>query len=269
MNRLEIMELAARQAGKFMLGSDELNSSTQKTGIKDFVTVADIKSQDLIRKRLKEHFPDTVILSEEDPEAERRVVYAPDFTGFVLDPIDGTYNFKRDMRESAVSIGYMENGISVAGVVFDPYRDELYKAELGTGAFRNGQPIHVSDQTELAGANIATSNGYNDEAAVRNLRRQIAIFEQAGVMPWSSLPGSAVLALVWVACGRIDAIHHTGFKPWDNAAALVICQEAGAQTLALQGGKAKFTDSSLLVGTHTVVEQLADIFTKLPKELLA
>jgi len=267
MNRLEIMEQAARAAGQFMLGANS-GVTTEKSNVKDFVTVADIKSQDLIRTQLREHFPEAVILSEEDPEDERQALYQQDYSGFVLDPIDGTYNFKRDMRESAISIGYVENGVPVAGVVYDPYRDELYKAEQGKGAFRNNEPIRASDQTDLRGANVATSNGYDDEAAIRNLRRQIAIHEQTGVMPWTSISGSAVLALVWVACGRIDAIHHTGFKPWDNAAALLICQEAGAITLALQGEPAKFTDAALLVGTPKIVEQLNEIFHKLPKELL-
>ena len=269
MSRLELMKQAARAAGVFMLGAADMTESTEKSGATDFVTVADIKSLDLLRKSLLENFRGTDVLSEEDSEEERKQLYEPGFTGFVLDPIDGTYNFKRGMKESAISVGYIENGKSIAGVIYDAYKDELFEAELGSGARLNGEPIHVSDQKELAGSSVATSNGYDYNAAVRNLQRQIAIHEQTGIMPWISCPGSAVLVMAWIACGRVDALHHTGFKPWDNAAAFVINQEAGATIMRLDGGEATFTDSKLLIGTPAIVDQLHEIFQKIPAELLA
>ena len=96
---IEVMKEAALAAGSYMLNSDE-REQTNKTNTKDFVTVADIKSQDIIRDKLRQKFPDTIILSEEDTEEERRQLYVSGYTGFVLDPIDGTYNFKRAMKES-------------------------------------------------------------------------------------------------------------------------------------------------------------------------
>jgi myo-inositol-1(or 4)-monophosphatase len=270
MNLLDIMEQTAREAGAFMLGADDQDGqSRQKTNSKDFVTVADIKSQDIIRGRLRAAFPDAIILSEEDPKEERAAMYETGFTGFVLDPIDGTYNFKRDMRESAISIGYIVEGVSVAGVIFDPYRDELFAAEQGRGVVRNGKSIGVSKQTDLANANVATSNSYDDEAMARNLRRQLAIYEQTGTMPWTSCPGSGVLIMAWVACGRIDAYHHNGIKPWDNAAAFCIVREAGGEILDLQGREAPFMTSTLLIGTPEIVAQLRRVFKALPEELIS
>src|SRR5665213_3172912 len=125
MNRIEIMKSVAREAGEFMLGAQHLREHSQKSNAKDLVTLADLKSQSIIREKLVAAFPDEVILSEEDLEEERKALYEPDFSGFVIDPIDGTYNFKRDMRESAISIGYIENGQPVAGVIYDPYKDCL------------------------------------------------------------------------------------------------------------------------------------------------
>src|SRR4051812_47259228 len=107
---ISILRQIAKEAGTFMRGAADDRASTDKTNAKDFVTVADIKSQDLIRRRLLEHYPQATILSEEDDEAVRTPMFKPDFTGFILDPIDGTYNFKRDMQESAISIGYIEDG---------------------------------------------------------------------------------------------------------------------------------------------------------------
>ncbi|HET7320650.1 MAG TPA: inositol monophosphatase family protein [Candidatus Saccharimonadales bacterium] len=269
MSNLEVMKDAAVAAGKFMRGAGNQTEHTQKSNAKDFVTVADIKSQDLIRKQLNEAFANTVVLSEEDSEEERKQLYAPNFTGFILDPIDGTYNFKRGMQESAISIGYIENGESVAGVVYDPYKDELYEAELGKGALMNGQPIHVSGQSDLEGAAVAFSNSYDDKAMARTLKRHVAIYEQSGVMPWTSCPGSGILIMAWVACGRIDAYHHNGIKPWDNAAAFIIAKEAGATILDLQGNDAKFTTSTLNIGTPAIVNKLQQIFSSLPAELLS
>lgn len=269
MNRLSIMKAAVLEAGEFMLGAKDQTESETKANANDFVTVADIKSQNMIRKHLIGFYPDTLIISEEDSEDDRQKLLDPDFTGFVLDPIDGTYNFKRDMRESAISIGYIESGQSIAGVIYDPYRKELYEAEKGHGARCNDGPIQVSSQIELAGSSIATSNGYDYEAAKRNLLREIAIYETTGIMPWISCPGSAVLTLAWVACGRVDAIHHTGFKPFDNAAAIIINREAGARVLTLDGREATFIDDKLLVGTPAIVDQLQAVFDQLSLKLLS
>lgn len=268
MTDINVLRIAALEAGQYMLGSDE-RQSTDKTNLKDFVTVADIKSQDILRTKLAAEFGGAVILSEEDDEAARAPMYEADFTGYVLDPIDGTYNFKRDMRESAVSIGYIENGQPVAGVVYDPFKDELFEAELGMGAKRNGQPIHVSNQQAIEGASIGTSNSYDDAAMARNLKRQLAIYEQTGHMPWLHAHGSGVLIMTNIACGRFDAYHHNGLKPWDNAAAFLIMREAGATVQALDGRGAAFTSSTVLCGVPAVVEQLREVFDRIDPALLS
>lgn len=258
----------ARMAGEFMLGASAHTQQTDKTNRKDFVTVADIKSQNIIIEELQTAFAGVAVLSEEQPEAARAAMYEDDFTGFVIDPIDGTYNFKRDMRESAVSIGYIEQGSPKAGVIYDPYKDELFTAIAGQGALRNGQPIHVSSQAGLDAASIATSNSYDDEAMARNLRRHLAIYEQTRVMPWTNCPGSGVLILAYVACGRFDAYHHNGLKPWDNAAAFLLIREAGGVVYTLEGHEAPFTSSTVLAATPKVGHELKKVFAKVDSSLL-
>lgn len=262
------MKKAALKAGVFMRSSTE-RESTEKTNVKDFVTVADIKSQDILRGELLRTFPDAVILSEEDPEEARAAMYTSDFTGFILDPIDGTYNFKRDMRESAISIGYIENGEPAAGVIYDPYRNELFETQKGKGARKNGETINVSSQSELSGASIATSNSYDDKAMERNLRRHLAIYEVTGTMPWMSCPGSGVLILAWVACGRIDAYHHNGLKPWDNAAGFLLVREAGGVVHDLAGKTdAPFTAAAMIAGSPKIVSLLEEAFAAADQALL-
>lgn len=261
------MKSAARSAGKFMAGSTD-TTHTEKSNAKDFVTIADIKSQDIIRDELQKNFPDAVILSEEDDEAKRQAMFAPDFTGYVLDPIDGTYNFKRGMQESAISIGYIAGGEPLCGVILDPYKNELYEAQKGKGALCNGLPIHVSSQAEISGASIATSNSYNDEAMARNLKRHLALYEQTDTMPWTSCPGSGVLIMAWVACGRIDAYHHNGLKPWDNAAAFLLVREAGGEVQTLDGSRAGFTTQTTLMGNTSIVGTIRDAFQHISQDLL-
>ncbi len=264
---LDQMKNAALVAGAYIKSTED-RDHTDKSNTKDFVTVADIKSQDILRSELKNSFPDVVILSEEDSEEERKQLFDPDFTGFVLDPIDGTYNFKRDMKESAISIGYVENGEPIVGVIYDPFKDELYTVEQGQGAFRNGVQIHVSDHQELSGASVATSNSYDANAMERNLKRHLAIYDQTGDMPWTSCPGSGVLIMAWIACGRIDAYHHNGLKPWDNAAAFLLIREAGGIVETLDGQRAPFTSATLLAGNPTVVSILRNALSTVNVELL-
>jgi myo-inositol-1(or 4)-monophosphatase len=264
---IDTMKQAALEAGAFMLSSAD-RDHTEKTNAKDFVTVADIKSQDILREKLRESFPETVILSEEDDVAARQQMFEPDFTGFVLDPIDGTYNFKRDMRESAISIGYIEDGEPIAGVIYDPYRGELYEVEKGKGALRDGEKVTIYDRPELGGASVATSNSYDDAAMALNLKRHLAIYEKTGIMPWTSCPGSGVLIMAWVACGRIDAYHHNGLKPWDNAATFLLVREAGGAVRTLKNEEAPFTTSSVLMGCPTLVGKLGSIFETLPEDYL-
>lgn len=266
--RLQAMHDAALEAGGYILNSDE-RQHTDKSNKKDFVTVADIKSQDILRQALERSFPGAVILSEEDSEEERAKLYEPGFTGFVLDPIDGTYNYKRDLRESAISIGEIENGEIIRGVVFDPYKNEIFTAEQGRGAYRNGELITVNQAYDgLDGASIGTSNSYSSEAMLRNLDRQRAITDVTGIMPWVTLHGSGVLIMTNIACGRFDAYHHNGLKPWDNAAAFLIIREAGGVVQTLTGEDAPFTSATVLTGTPGAVTDLRRAFDQIDPALL-
>jgi len=261
------LETITLDAAKFMVGHAN-RTSQNKTSERDFVTVADIKSQDLITKRLGGFYPGVTILSEElSPEMQKKV-YDTKFTGFVIDPIDGTFNFKRDMHESGISIGYVENGEPQAGVIYDPYRLEMYTVVKGRAALRNGKPIHVSDQADIAGASITTSNSYDDEAMARNLKRHLAIFEQTGTMPWTNCTGSGVLIMTYIACGRMDIYHHNGLKPWDNPVAFLLIREAGGRVLTLKGEEASFTSPTILTGNPALVQKIQEVFAHVPVELL-
>jgi myo-inositol-1(or 4)-monophosphatase len=265
--RLHTMIIAVKAAGDYILQSDE-RQHTEKTNKKDFATVADIKAQNKIFAMLGAAFPGAIALSEELSEEEREPLKDPNFSGFVIDPIDGTYNYKRDMRESAISIGLVENGESIMGVVYDPYKDELFYAEKGKGAFRNGERTSVNlDYNGLNGASVGTSNSYDRAGQRRNLLREVAILDGAGDGDvWNHMHGSGVLIMTNIACGRFDAYHHNGLKPWDNAAAFLIVREAGGVVQTLTGEEAPFTSPTVLMGTPGAVSDLRTIFSNLPED---
>ncbi len=268
-DKLSAMSGAVLEAGAYVLGSKETDH-TDKSNKKDFVTVADIKSQNILRQSLERSFPGDVILSEEDSEEDRKRLFELGFTGFVLDPIDGTFNFKRNMRESAISVGEVVNGELVHGVVYDPFKDELYVAEKGKGATCNGVPITVNKNYDgLDGASVGTSNSYDKQAQIRNLKRELAIAEAAvDADVWNHLHGSGVLIMTNIACGRFDAYHHNGLKPWDNAAAFLIIREAGGVVQTLTGEDAPFTSATVLAGTPGAVRDLREIFSRIDPSLL-
>jgi len=267
-DRLGAMSSAVLEAGAYVLGSDE-REHTDKSNKKDFVTVADIKSQNILRQSLERSLPGVVILSEEDSEEDRAKLFEPGFTGLVLDPIDGTFNFKRGMRESAISVGDVVNGELVRAAVFDPFKNELFTAEKGKGAFCNGELITVNQNySGLDGASVGTSNSYDKQAQIRNLKRELAIAEAVDVDIWNHLHGSGVLIMTNIACGRFDAYHHNGLKPWDNAAAFLIIREAGGVVETLTGEDAPFTSATILAGTPGAVRDLREIFSRIDPVLL-
>jgi myo-inositol-1(or 4)-monophosphatase len=257
-----------RAAGEYIRGSSALET-TDKTNTKDFVTKADIEAQRIIVEGIEAVMPKGVVLSEEYPPEKQQQLYQPDFTGFVVDPIDGTYNFKHDMGASGVSIGYIENGEPMVGVIYNPFKDEMYTAIKGRGAFCNNQPIHVAATETLDSANVITDNSYEDAAMARTLKRHLAIYDQTGTMPWTGMHGSAVLALADIARGRVDAYHHSSLKPWDNAAGILLVREAGGVVWTLEGKEASFTSPGVLAGTPKVAAILKDVFAKIDPELLS
>ncbi len=121
----------------------------------------------------------------------------------------------------------------------------------------------------MKGASVATSNSYDDAAMARNLKRHLAIYEKSGIMPWTNCPGSGVLIMANIACGRFDAYHNNGLKPWDNAAAFLLVREAGGVVERLDGKQVRFTDSTVLMGCPAAVNDIKKIFVTLDPELLS
>jgi myo-inositol-1(or 4)-monophosphatase len=230
------------------------SSVREKEGRGNFVTAADEASERAILRLIAEVFPGDKTLAEESRPALGEVLGAQHL--WVIDPLDGTNNVRFGRPYAVVSVGYVEEGEVQAAAVYDPFRDELFFAERGAGAFLNGEVVHVRNHRHLPSASVATDNCYEPEGTKRNLELYLRIRPQ----PWLLVRGSAVLGMCEVACGRNDLYFHTALQPWDNAAAFLIVREAGGRVAGFDGADAHFLASSAIAGNDDLVEACVRCF---------
>lgn len=245
----DVIAQAARSAGKAMLSKKPDEGVVTKGGRANIVTAADLVSEKVLIDTIKKYFPNDPILSEETESSLNDPLSLDKL--WVIDPIDGTNNFRYQRNYSSISIGYIEKGIIKHAAIYDPFRDELFAAEYQHGAYLNDLKINVSDQTKLSKASVATDNSYDPSGTRHNLE----LFLKINPSPWVMIKGSAVLTLCELACGRVDVYFHTYMKPWDNAAAQLIVQEAGGILRDFNGNKINFLSSDIVAGNKTLVEQ--------------
>lgn len=197
-------------------------------GDADLVTAADRASEKLIRQRIKAQWPSHDILGEEEGLVDTGSEYR-----WYVDPLDGTTNFAHSFPVFCVSLGLEHKGQRVAGVVYDPTRDELFSAEKGTGAHLNGERIHVSKTARLAESLLAT--GFPSHK--RHQNPNIHFYHQITLRSHGvRRAGSAALDLCYVACGRFDGFWEFNLNPWDTAAGALVVDEAGGRVTDYEGG---------------------------------
>lgn len=216
---------AVREAGALLLsmwpgrrGQTQVLSVTQK-GDGSLVSAADMASNDALTKALRSLYPDDFIFSEE-VASDAATVSAARRT-WIIDPLDGTSAFLEGRDDFSVLVGLSVDHVPNAGILFLPARDELFVAQAGQGAFRNGAPIRVSDVTKARDGHVY-------------VRR----FSSKAVNLESPMMDSG-LALAKVACGELDGaiIKMTTHREWDIAAPMAILREAGATVTDERGGE--------------------------------
>jgi myo-inositol-1(or 4)-monophosphatase len=252
--RVDLAKTLALAGGDAIRGVLSTDRVKEKEGRGNFVTAADQWSERAILQLIAETFPSDQILTEESRPVVGDVTALQHL--WVVDPMDGTNNFRFDRHYAAVSVAYVEGGELQAGAVYDPFRDELFFAERGGRAFLNGEEIHVRRHRHLTSASVATDNGYEPAVTRRNLELCLRIRPS----PWILVRGSAVLSMCEVACGRTDLYFHTALQPWDNAAAFLIVREAGGRVVGFDGADAHFLASSAITGNGDLVEECVRCF---------
>ncbi|MBQ1234246.1 MAG: inositol monophosphatase [Oscillospiraceae bacterium] len=203
-----------------------------KTVISDFVTSADVAVQEYLQKHLLEVLPGAGFVGEENDTVDVDNEYT-----FIVDPIDGTSNFVRDLGLSCISVGLLHYGKPYIGVIYNPYLNEMYWAGRGIGAFCNETPIRVSSQPLSRGLVLFGTSPYNRRLAPETFRLAYACYMQALDIRRS---GSAALDLCAIAVGRAELYIELTLSPWDYAAGSLLIAEAGGRITTLEGEPLRF-----------------------------
>jgi myo-inositol-1(or 4)-monophosphatase len=198
-------------------------------GPADFVTNSDKKAEKVLREELLKARPTYGVLGEEQEETKGR---DPDHR-FIIDPIDGTFNFMHALPLFALTVALERKGEIVAGVTYNPISDELFHAEKGTGAFVNNKRMRVANRRELSDSLVFCGLPNRADKNHEQQRNELAVMQTkvAGVRAL----GSTALDMAYVAMGRLDAGWTHGLKPWDMAAGILFIREGGGFVQGLNG----------------------------------
>src|ERR1700716_430224 len=234
---LPAMSAIAREAGALLMHYFHQHLKVEYKGDADLVTAADRASEVLIRERITQQWPSHDVLGEEQGLTDQGSDYR-----WYVDPLDGTTNFAHGYPVFCVSMALERRspgdrgegqGVRIAGVVYDPTRDELFSAEQGRGAQLNGEKIQVSNTAKLSEALVAT--GFPSHKRHKN--PNIHFYHQITLRSHGvRRAGSAALDLCYLACGRYDAYWEFNLNSWDTAAGVLLVQEAGGTVTNFIGG---------------------------------
>lgn len=205
-----------REASKLMTTEITIE---QKGNGSNYVTSADVNVQHYLEEHLPKLIRGSTFLGEEEDEQVIESEYI-----WVVDPIDGTSNFIRGLGASAISVGLVKNGKPYLGVIYEPYKDEMYYAEQGKGAFLNGKQIHVSGRDFEHATMCSAASLYNKDLAEPCFKIIQQVYYQSDDFRRF---GAAAIELAYLAAGRIELYFEIRLFPWDMAAGQVIIEEAG------------------------------------------
>ncbi|MBO1054929.1 MAG: inositol monophosphatase [Dolichospermum sp. DET73] len=258
---LDIATEAALAAGVVLqdyLGKLE-DAITEKGRPGDLVTAADKASEQVILEVLRRHFPQHSILAEESGKLgnqDNEFLWA-------IDPLDGTTNYAHQYPCFAVSIGLMIQGVPKVGVIYDPFRDELFRAAAGLGATRNRRPIQVSQTAELGKSLLVSGFAYDRRETPDNNYAEFCHLTH--LTQGVRRDGAAALDLAYVACGRVDGYWERGIAPWDVVAGIILVQEAGGNVTAYDETPIKIESGRILATNGYLHDSLSQELMKVPR----
>lgn len=251
----DVGETVVREAGRYLRANLGRRVEASYKGAVDLVTPFDLGAQEIVVGRLSAAFPTHGFLAEEGLART-----GSSDCRWIIDPLDGTTNYAHGFPIFSVSAALECAGRLALGLVYDPMRDEMFRAEAGRGAFLNGRAIRVSTVSNLDRSLLATGFPYDvRSSAMNNLDHWGRFIVRAQAIRRC---GSAALDLCYVACGRFDGFWELKLKPWDVAAGALMVLEGGGRVTDFEGGP--FTpDSPGIVatngGVHGIILEVLNI----------
>jgi len=246
------LEKIIRHAGEIMLGAHDDLKVTSKPGTANFVTAYDLKVQAYLKEALTALLPEAAFVGEEDDVQREQSGLR-----WVVDPIDGTTNFMHGLGQSCISVALCEGSGTELGMIYQPYRDEVYFAEKNKRAFLNGEEIHVSSRPAEEGVILFGTMPYVRSLAPRTFAVARECFDFCADIRRS---GCAAQDLTSVAAGRAEGYFELRLSPWDFSAGMLIAAEAGAWVTDVDGNPIdNRRPSSILCACPTVAEKMLTI----------
>ncbi|WGM40058.1 inositol monophosphatase family protein [Caulobacter sp. NIBR1757] len=245
---LQAMLSAAHDAGAGLV-ADQRTLATltiERKGVSDFFSAADVKAEETVRRHLEAFAPTYGFLGEEGgliPGSD------PDHV-WVVDPLDGTTNFLTNTPLWAVNIALARQGEVIAGVTWCPALNEMFRAELGQGAFLNDKAIRVSTRDKLEDAVLAVGIPFAAKPEHERFRNEMAALTHrvAGIRRL----GAGAIDLAWVSCGRFEAYWEQKVSAWDMGAGAILVREAGGIVTDTLGGPLDLHNGTVL-GTNAIL----------------
>ncbi|MFH1504012.1 MAG: inositol monophosphatase [Candidatus Omnitrophota bacterium] len=247
---ISIASEAAKEAGIFLLENFGKISRIEKKGDRDFATNLDKEAENMIIKKIKSVFPQHGIIAEESGKDNPDKDYL-----WIIDPLDGTHNFMRDIDIFGVSIGIIHKGEFAAGVIYMPKEDELYLGEKGSGAYKNGKKIKVSSNGDLNDCSISfdSSIRYSPKIMLDVLGKLAKEVFNVRML------GSSVRILSYVAEGKLDFAVEFHDRPWDFAGGACIIEEAGGRLSTLKGAPLSYKDIGYIASNKAAYSKVREI----------
>ncbi|XP_030758150.1 inositol monophosphatase 2-like [Sitophilus oryzae] len=249
-------------AGKALSKVEDIEVEFKDSQVWDLVTIYDRKIEEILIDKIKEKYPTHKFIGEEETDKSKEKPILTDAPTWIIDPIDGTANFVRNMPISCISVGLTIDKEQLLGIVYNPFMDELFTAIKGEGAYLNGKRIRTSGCKDIRKSvlnyeiTIARRNDYYYNMYMFRFKHLIKIIQGVRSM------GCGVLGLCYVACARTDAYQCDGLYPWDAAAGTLIVREAGGYVIDSSGKDFDLMDPNFLA---TATKELSDEYLKIER----
>jgi len=260
---INVMDAAARKAARSLI--HDFNEVEQlqvsRKGPADFVSEADRRAESILKSELSRAHPEFALLLEEGGASGP----ADAADRWIVDPLDGTTNFLHGVPHFAISIAHEHRGEIVAGMVFEPTRDEVFWAAKGEGCFLNNRRLRVSARSDLSTAILATGIPFMGRAGGDELLAMLpAVMERtAGLRRF----GAASLDLAYVAAGRFEAFWDIGLAPWDVAAGLLLVREAGGMVSEIDGRSDPLNGGTILAANSALYDPVRKMLSDARRSL--